>query len=600
MARLIFVENEKIKEVVITPPRFTLGRAPYNDLPLQDDSIAEEHAEIILDKAGEYLISNLTTTSVTLVNQKKILRQKLSDNDEIKIGKSVFLFKRDSYSAETQKFLTLAEVSQAINSSLELKQVLNLIIDSALKITKGERGFIVLREPQTALLRVKVSRLMEAAELRDTEESFSRSIVKMVLNQGEPIITANAAKDERFKHQTSIIQQKLKSVIATPLKDKQKRVLGVIYLDSKITHCFRAEDLELMTIFSNQAAVAIENALLYERLKDKNKQLGQERYYLKAEESKEFKSFIGQSKEMLEVFKNIEKATTTDTTILIQGETGTGKELVARAIHTQSARREYLFVPVNCGALSETLLDAELFGYEKGAFTGATSSKVGLFELANNGTLFLDEITETSPAFQVKLLRVLQEGEIKPVGSNQLKKVNVRIITSTNKDLAKLEADGSFRKDLFYRLNVFPIFVPPLRARKDDIKPLVEYFISKYNAKCQRRIKGIAKETLTLLLEYDWPGNVRELENVIERAVLVEESEIITPKSILLPQVKAVSLPPELVKKSFKEAKELFEKEYISQRLKETGGNITQLAKEIGLHRTSLHEIINRHRLKIK
>lgn len=286
----------------------------------------------------------------------------------------------------------------------------------------------------------------------------------------------------------------------------------------------------------------------------------------------EFSNIIGKSKKMQEIFSLVEKVAPSNSTVLIYGASGTGKELIAKAIHYNSPRADRPFIPFNCGAIPETLVESELFGHTKGAFTGAIQAKKGLFEEANGGTLFLDEISTILPSVQVKLLRVLQEKEVMKVGSTERTKIDVRLIAATNEDLEANMKKGRFREDLFYRLHVFPIFLPDLKDRKEDIPLLAYHFLDRYSKEARKEIKGFSKEAMTLLLEYDWPGNVRELENVIERAVIMADQDYLTPNDFPKDLQQGFSL---LIKKGVRERKSLEEikEEYIRQILRETDGN---------------------------
>ncbi|WP_413578274.1 sigma-54-dependent transcriptional regulator [Bdellovibrio sp. HCB290] len=317
--------------------------------------------------------------------------------------------------------------------------------------------------------------------------------------------------------------------------------------------------------------------------------------------------FVGSSQKMKEVFNLIYRLCKVDTTVLIRGENGTGKELVARAIHFNSPRKSGSFVAINCGAIPESLMESELFGHEKGAFTGAIERKIGKFQMANNGTLFLDEIGELRPDMQVKLLRVLQDKKFTPVGSNREVKTNTRIIAATNRNLEKMMADGTFREDLFYRLNVMPIFLPPLRDRTDDIHALAQHFIKKFARQHGRTINGIASEALDMLKSYRWPGNIRELENVIERAFIVENSQNITLDS--LPEALKLA-PKETSEKTanmgysgpldFDVFKEGMEKEFIVSALKANQGRINQTVAQANIPKNTLLRKIRKYGINVK
>ena len=293
----------------------------------------------------------------------------------------------------------------------------------------------------------------------------------------------------------------------------------------------------------------------------------------------EFNNIIGKSKKMQEVFSLIEKVAPGNSTVIIYGGSGTGKELVAKAIHYNSPRFDRPFIPFNCGAIPETLVESELFGHTKGAFTGAIQAKKGLFEEANVGTLFLDEISTILPSVQVKLLRVLQEKEVMKVGSTERTKIDVRMIAATNENLEENMKNGKFREDLFYRLHVFPIFLPDLKNRKEDIPLLAYHFLDRYSKEAKKEIKGISKKAMKLILEYHWPGNVRELENAIERAVIMADQEYLTPNDLPKDLIEGFS---EMIRKGVKDRKSLddIKSEYIKEILKEVGGN-KKVASEI-------------------
>lgn len=346
-----------------------------------------------------------------------------------------------------------------------------------------------------------------------------------------------------------------------------------------------------------------ENKALTQQLKEMNLQLQDENQILRQNmvHDVRFEELIGQSPGMLKACKLASKIVDTPTTVLLLGDTGTGKELLARAIHSSGHRKDQPFVAQNCGALPDTLLESELFGHIKGAFTGAIANKKGLFEQANGGSVFLDEVGDMSPAMQLRLLRVLQEGEVKPVGSEQIKRVDVRILAATNKDLEAEVREKRFREDLFYRLHVFPIYLPPLRERLGDLPDLMTHFIQKNSNRLGKNIKGFAPEVLTLFRKYPWPGNIRELENEIERAVtLAEPDQVITP-DLLSHRFYAGqyqnSIPVSL-NANLKTQVETLEKQMIQKALDAHQGNISRASETLGLSRMGLHKKIERYKMK--
>ncbi len=345
-----------------------------------------------------------------------------------------------------------------------------------------------------------------------------------------------------------------------------------------------------------------QNRALQENLKRANKTLQVEKEELQkqVEQQLDLGNLIGSSPPMLHIFKLVKKVMNTPTTVLLLGDTGTGKEMLARIIHFNSDKKDKMFAAQNCGAIPDTLLQSELFGHVRGSFTGAVADKKGLFETADGGTVFLDEIGDTSPALQLNLLRVLQEGEIKPVGSSTVKKVDVRVIAATNKNLQEEVKAGRFREDLFYRLSVFPIYLPPLHERRQDIPELIRYFIHKYARRIGKNITGISKQAEAMLVRAQYPGNIRELENEIERLVTLADENSEIEETSLSPRFLELSLPEISFQEeglNFKKACARLEKTLIVQALQMTGGNILRAAEELGLSRAGLHKMLKRHEI---
>lgn len=338
-----------------------------------------------------------------------------------------------------------------------------------------------------------------------------------------------------------------------------------------------------------------------------------ENIYLRQElqEKYGFHNIVGKSKKMQEIYKIITKVAPTDSTVLIYGQSGTGKELIARAIHFNSPRRERQFVPVDCAVLSENLLESELFGHIRGSFTGAVTTKLGLFEIADGGTVFLDEVGNISLSIQAKLLRVLQEREFTPVGGTKSKKVDIRLIAATNKDLEKMMKEGTFREDLYYRLNIVPIYLPPLKEREEDIPLLAIHFLKKYSEQMGKKIRGFSPEAMEKLLRYQWPGNVRELENIIERTVVMMEEEMVRPEHIILPgQKKQEEGYPYIpmtteelkeVKKQLREkAVEEIEKAFVLNALERNQWNVTKASEEVGMLRPNFQALMRKYNIRVR
>jgi formate hydrogenlyase transcriptional activator len=365
-----------------------------------------------------------------------------------------------------------------------------------------------------------------------------------VRRTGESVVLDDATDDERFRDDPYVLRERPRSVLVTPLQN-QGKLVGVVYLENRLAPAaFRPDLVQMTQILSAQAAIAVENARLFDEVSRLRDRLQEENVYLQTEirKSHGFSDIVGETPALRQVLAQIEQVAPARTTVLIQGETGTGKELVARAIHRLSPRAERPLIAVNCGAISPGLVESELFGHEKGAFTGALNRKLGRFELADGGTIFLDEIGDLPHDLQTKLLRVLQEGEFERVGGTRPIKVDVRVIAATHRDLERAVEQGTFRQDLFYRLHVFPVRLPPLRERRADIPILVRHFVLAFGTKLGRRVARVPAPIMSALTAYDWPGNVRELANVIERSILVSQGDTLALGDWFAPGVP--STPP--------------------------------------------------------
>jgi predicted ATPase/transcriptional regulator with GAF, ATPase, and Fis domain/tRNA A-37 threonylcarbamoyl transferase component Bud32 len=450
---------------------------------------------------------------------------------------------------------TVIKVAQALAGEIDLEELLRRLMRVAIEHAGAERGQFVLEHDGAPAVHVTgttdaVAVLLDGATPLAAARSLPVSLVNLVRRSGETVVLADAAADDQLAQDAYVARAQPQSVICTPLVN-QGRLIGALYLENNLASgVFTADRAQVLQIIAAQAAIAIENARLFgeiQRLKDR---LQAENVYLIEEIKSQqgFEEIVGRTPSLKRVLSRIEQVAQTHTTVLITGETGTGKELVAKAIHNHSRRRDRPLVSVNCGAISPGLVESELFGHEKGAFTGAVTRKLGRFELADSGTIFLDEIGDLSLDLQVKLLRVLQEGEIERVGGTRTIKVDARVITATHQNLQKAVEEGRFRADLYYRLNVFPIQVPALRERKEDIPVLVRHFVQKYATQLGKPIESIPTHTLAALTAYAWPGNVRELANIIERSVIVSQGSTlelgdwITSESAAAPPVSGGTL----------------------------------------------------------
>jgi formate hydrogenlyase transcriptional activator len=423
-----------------------------------------------------------------------------------------------------QQYQTLLAVSQTIVSHRDLETLFHELGGRLHQVARFDFLSLVLHDAASNTMRLHVLETSEpvpggVALVLPPEEDPAG----LVWQTKQPLITSRLADLERWPRLLERVQQYgVQSGCWLPLTTARKR-LGTLVFTSKPPSAYDTADLDFLQQVANQVAVAVENALAFQEIQALNDQLHRENIYLEEEVRAEnnFGDIVGESVALRRVLKEVETVAATDSTVLVRGETGTGKELIARALHELSPRQGRTFVKLNCAAMPTGLLESELFGHEKGAFTGAIMQKVGRFELADKGTLFLDEVGDIPPELQPKLLRVLQEQEFERLGSTRTIKVDVRLVAATNRDLARMVADGTFRTDLYYRLNVFPVVLPPLRERPDDIPRLVRHFTQRFARRMGRRIETIPSAVMEALVRYPWPGNVRELQNVIERAVIL-------------------------------------------------------------------------------
>jgi Nif-specific regulatory protein len=495
---------------------------------------------------------------------------------------------------------TLLHVSASINSILNYEEVLNKIVDAVVRITGGSRGLLMLKDERTGELLPALARSKDGQDMPHEDFDVSLSVVRKVAESGQPLFISNVGEEEDLKDQRSIVDLNIMTVICIPLRF-ENRLIGVIYSDSDtISERLSPSDLSIMNAFGAQAAVAIENARRHGELETVKKSLEKQNVSLREELAGryEFAGMIGRSRAMQQIFDVVRKVAPLSTTVLIQGETGTGKELIAKAIHYNSVRKTKPIVSINCGALPREILESELFGYRKGAFTGADQDRAGLFEGANGGTIFLDEIGEMPVDLQVKLLRVLQDGEVRRVGEDFSRSVDVRVVSATNRDLASEVEAGNFRRDLFYRLNVVPINIPALRERQEDILPLAEFFLGKFSEEMKKRKPAVTRAAKELLLQHEWLGNVRELENAIERALaLAEGSDVLDVAQFEHLVRRPVAGQLAGGEETLKSMLVVWEKELIRKMLITHSWNISRTAASLKISRQQLHNKIKRYNL---
>ena len=502
---------------------------------------------------------------------------------------------QEQLTRDRDRLQLLLEVNNAVVSHLDLDGVFTAVSACLRRVIPHDGSSLLLYEPETGQYRVYVLRFASNDSFVEEGRVEQRSIIspagvairtRQTALFDEEQLTAMAAESKAAER---ILAEGVRSFCCVPLLSHD-RVMGTLNVGSRRPSAFSRDDVELLGQVAQQIAIAVENALAYRQIAELKEKLNTEKLYLEEEIRTEqnFDEIVGTSAPLKQALQQISIVAPTDSTVLIQGETGTGKELIARAIHSLSGRRARTFVKLNCAAIPTGLLESELFGHEKGAFTGAIAQKIGRFELANGGTLFLDEVGDIPLELQSKFLRVLQEQEFERLGSTRTIRVDIRLIAATNRDLEVMVADRQFRSDLFYRLNVFPIVSPPLRDRPEDIAPLVRYFTQKFSQRMNKRIDAIPTETMTALARYHWPGNIRELENFIERAVILSRgSTLAAPLSELKQQPKADPAGVAQPRTTLEEA----EREHIRHALQEsnwTVGGPFGAAARLGMKRTTL------------
>ncbi len=444
----------------------------------------------------------------------------------------------------------LLQLTNAVVTQLDTRALFRAVAPALRRCCSADLAALTLFDPEARVLRKHAcdgEGFVTAEPPHAVEHSIDDSPTGLVFKEGRPRIFSRAELLEFPGTRPWAIERGIQSACSVPLATAQG-VMGTLDLAAFVPAAFSESQFGLLTRVAGQIAIAVSNAMAYERIEQLNAQLAREKLYLEDEIRSEqlFENIIGTSAALRRVLREVETVAPTDSTVLILGETGSGKELVARAIHQFGARREQAFVRLNCAAIPTGLLESELFGHEKGAFTGAITQRIGRFELANRGTVFLDEIGEIPLELQPKLLRVLQEREFERLGSARTLRTDARLIAATNRDLAALVDEQKFRQDLFYRLNVFPIQVPPLRERREDIPVLVRHFAQQFARRMKKRIETIPAETMDVLVEYDWPGNIRELQNLIERAVILSAGPTLdVPLMTLSPRAPATAARPQ-------------------------------------------------------
>lgn len=576
-------------EYAIAKTLTSIGSDSSNDCVIEDDSVADTHALIRFDGRAFQIQVAEASTSLTL-NGNATRQASLSHEDTIELGDARLTFDMfggessddgdDLFDARLEGYRKIQSFSERLLTNYDLRDLLENLLDSVIELTSADKGFLILVGDDD--FEIKVARQVNRENIPEAMEKVSDSIISKVIETRSPLIVSNARQDQDFNSSQSVLNLDLTSVMCVPLMDRGQ-LIGLLYLGNEnIIDLFTERHLELLKIFASQASLIVSNALMIRDLKlDKqmlSEQLEQNRYG----------ELIGASSAMKNIFSTVEKVAPTDVSVLIEGETGTGKELIAHELHRRSNRSEDPFVTINCGAIPENLLESELFGHVKGAFTDATSTKNGKFQEADGGTIFLDEIGEMPLDLQVKLLRVLQEHEVTKVGSNKPEQVDIRVIAATNQTLEKSIEDGQFREDLYYRLNVVKLELPPLRDRGKDVVLIAKYLLDKICDQFELPEKKLSNEAITAMQRYQWPGNVRQLENQLKQAAVLAEQSVIGEDDL--------DLPPEVFEpmKPLSEAKEQFARRYVLEALERNNNNRTKAAEELGVDPRTVFRYINR------
>jgi Nif-specific regulatory protein len=513
----------------------------------------------------------------------------------------------EDLSKERRIYRTLYELLTVVYSERNIQILLDTVLESAVDIMSAECGCLEIYS-QDSSLQFKLTKDSTGSEVELKNSDLKPAVTEAVLASGNAITIGGLLSEsipsgeEKTEEEEEQAEERSVSLLCVPLKTNDK-ILGTIYVHREEENGdFAVTDSELLSSLAEKVALAIENHLLFSELQEEQEKLMEDlrkRY--------EFEEILGASPQMAKVLSTVADIADTDSTVVIVGESGTGKELLARAIHFNSGRAEKPFIPINCAAIPETLLESELFGYEKGAFTGAVKKKLGKFQIANGGTIFLDEIGELSPVLQVKLLRFLSTQEFEPLGSTETLKSDLRIITATNRNLSEMIQTGEFREDLYYRVNVIKIELPPLRDRKGDVELLTEHFIEKFSKRYDRKLRGIDDVAMETLLRYNFPGNVRELENTIERAVVLTKATQIGYGD-LPDYIKSHSnqgdgeVFPKTNRELMKTKRELYrktigelERRFLLSALEEAAGNISEAARRAQMQRKQFQRLMKRH-----
>jgi Nif-specific regulatory protein len=619
----------KDSTIPLSDPEIAIGREASNTVAVTDPSVSRKHC-VVRAQEGRFQVCDLGSRNGTQVNARTVQEQWLKHGDEITTGDSSFLFllededlapgpgrvefDESQQTAETtiihpkdvlylqpdrllrelpanskvaRDLNVLLKISRIVHAIRDLDELQGQLLDLIFEVVPAGRGAILLADRESQQFNSVFARMRQSGQAPLVK--VSRTVARQVLEQGIAILGADVASCGDLRKVESLVASQVRSLLCVPLTVFQ-RVIGCIYLDSNsLENRLHEQHLQLVTAIAGISAVALENARRLQWLEKENERL--------TVEISQERSLVGEGLRMKEVYQFVKRVAPTDSTVLIEGESGTGKELAARALHRNSPRANKPFIAINCAAIPETLLESDLFGHERGAFTGAAGLKKGRLEVADSGVVFLDEIGELAHVLQVKLLRVLQEREFERVGGTHPIKVDVRIIAATNCNLDQAVREGRFRRDLYYRLAVLKVTMPALRERREDIPLLARHFVQKHAKHCKVKPRPISREALSCMINYDWPGNVRELENAIERALVLGASDMILPEDLPESLLERTP-PPEMTEAKYHAAVKDLKKQLIRDAVEQTQGSYAEAARLLGVHPNYLHRLIRNLELK--
>jgi Nif-specific regulatory protein len=627
---LVIAGPSKDSTIPLPDGEATVGRDPANAVSVADASVSRKHCVLRREEDGRFQIKDLDSRNGTLINGRAVKEQWLRHGDEIATGDSVFVFLVEDQeqavpasrvefddsrtTAETKlihpkeviylqpgrlqrelpassqvarNLSALLKISRVVHAIRDLEELQAQLLDLIFEVIPAGRGAILLAEGAGQEFNCLYARTRHPGQPQLVR--VSRTIARQVMKDDVAILGVDVPATGRLRDVESLVLSEVRTLLCVPLT-VFRRAIGCIYLDStNAADRFQEDHLELLTAIAGVSAVALDNARRLQWLEQENQRL--------TTEVRQEQSLVGEGARIKEIFQFLARVAPTESTVLIEGESGTGKELVARALHRNSPRAGKPFVAINCAAIPESLLESDLFGHERGAFTGAAVQKKGRLEVADGGVVFLDEIGELAPPLQVKLLRVLQEREFERVGGTHPIKVDIRLIAATNRDLSEAVRTGEFRQDLYYRLAVVNLTMPPLRERREDIPMLTRHFLQKYAKRCKVKAKPVSREAMAALVTYEWPGNVRELENAVERALVMGASDTVQLEDLpesLLEQAPAAETHEGKYHASVKKWK----KQLIVEAVEQTRGNYVEAAAILGVHPNYLHRLIRNLGLK--